>query len=400
MNDKFKLLKNKNIMLVVSGLFVSLLFSSLYGIVTAFYITSKTSIVLLGGYVSIPFLVNIFLGPYIGKLCDQISRKKIIVYSDIASGITMLLVVILFSIYKNNLIFYFASLIMTVTSIFFQYASFGIIKQICQEEDLQDMNSLMRLTSLFVSTLGLLIGAIIIEYISIEIIIITNAISFILSAFFENMIDENSYIIKSVDKNNAPSLLKNVKDFFAQDHMIKLLIITICTSLIYVSNVRVLYLYMYTKWDVKIVYSVILVVLLVAPLLVSFIKRSEDIIRDLFIYTVIGILGFMFTNIVLLFEPNIVVYTIQFVLVGVAALGMTKSSIDTSTVLHKISDNSNVSSFRALFTTIAHLFTPFYIILYSFVLSKDIVNVVVMSLAISIIAIILLFSLRKSSIRL
>ncbi len=399
MREKIKLLRNRNIGLVVSGLFVSLMFSSLYGIVTAFYITSTTSIVLLGGYISIPFLVNIFLGPYIGKLCDQISRKKIMIYSDIASGIIMLIVVLLFSIYKNQIVFYFATLAMTIASIFFQYASFGIIKQICKEEELQDMNSLMMITSLFVQTLGFLIGAVIIEYITIEIIIIINAISFMLSAYFENKIDEKNYMVKSTVSKEKIKLLGNFKKFFLQPHMVKLLVITICTSLLYVSNVRILYLYIYTEWGVRVVYSTILIILLIAPLFVSFIKSSKDIIKDLFTYTSIGIVGFILTNIILLFEPNIVLYSIQFILVAIAAIGMAKSSIDTATILHKISDNSNVSSFKALFTTIAHLFTPVYILLYSFILSKGVENIITLSIAISLIAIISLLRLKNSKLR-
>ncbi len=355
---------------------------------------------MLGGYVSIPFIVNILLGPYIGKLCDQISRKKIMVYSDLISGIIMLIVVAVFSIYKSQVIFYFATFMMTITSIFFQYASFGLIKQICKEEELQDMNSLTMITSLFVQTLGFLVGAVIIDYLVIEVIIFINAISFILSAFFENKIDEGDYLIKSTNQSEKTSLLSNVKVFFLQTHMVKLLIITICTSLIYVSNVRILYLHMYTMWDVKVVYSVILIMLLVAPLLVSFIKKSSDIINDLFVYTTIGILGFTSTNIILLFEPNIMINLIQFILVGVAAIGMTKSAIDTFTILHKSSDNTNVSSFRAIFKTIGHLFTPFYIIIYSSILSKGVNSALNMTVGLSIIAIVTLFVLKFNKTRL
>ncbi len=186
-----ELLKKKNFLLLMLGKLVSLIGSEMQGFALSLYVLKITgSATIFASVLSITIIPKLILGPIAGVLVDWFDRKKIIVYLDMLSGLTIGIYAILFMI--NGVLsissIYVLSILLSLISLIFQPAIRTIIPSIVKKEELVDANGInsiiMNIGSLMAPALaGILFGTY-----GLLAILIINSISFILSSISEMFI--------------------------------------------------------------------------------------------------------------------------------------------------------------------------------------------------------------------
>lgn len=87
----------KNIMLAVIGRIISELGSTLFRFGLSLYILDLTgSAAAFSGFLIFSVLPGLFVNVFAGAIIDRTSKKRILVLSDIASGITVLIFMFVF----------------------------------------------------------------------------------------------------------------------------------------------------------------------------------------------------------------------------------------------------------------------------------------------------------------
>jgi len=161
-----ELLKKKNFLLLMLGKIVSLIGSEMQGFALSLYVLKITgSATIFASVLSITIIPKLILGPIAGVLVDWFDRKKIIVYFDMLSGLTIGIYAILFMV--NGVLsigsIYVLSILLSLLSLIFQPAIRTIIPSIVKKEELVDANGInsiiMNIGSLMAPALaGILFG--------------------------------------------------------------------------------------------------------------------------------------------------------------------------------------------------------------------------------------------------
>ncbi len=203
-----ELLKKKNFLLLMLGKIVSLIGSEMQGFALSLYVLKITgSATIFASVLSITIIPKLILGPIAGVLVDWFDRKKIIVYFDMLSGLTIGIYAILFMV--NGVLsigsIYVLSILLSLLSLIFQPAIRTIIPSIVKKEELVDANGInsiiMNIGSLMAPALaGILFGTY-----GLLAILIINSISFILSSISEMFI--------TIPKGNKKPEKINMKSF-------------------------------------------------------------------------------------------------------------------------------------------------------------------------------------------
>ena len=186
----FKLKDYRNIWLaqMLSGLGNSLYFVSLMWL-----IWDKTKSTMHSGLYAIIYdIPQLALGLWIGVIISRYSLKKVIIFSDIARAIGVILIIISIVFDKFNLyILYGAVLIEGVMVVINRPATNAIVPQIVPKNQLEIANATTQLTNRLIGVAGYGIAGVILTSFGALISIVYNAVSFILSAFLTNKVSEN-----------------------------------------------------------------------------------------------------------------------------------------------------------------------------------------------------------------
>jgi MFS family permease len=209
-------LKNKNFSLILSGKLVSLLGNAIYHISLIWYVLSLpgeqngkmlTWIMVLG------LAPAVTLGGFIGSFVDRYNKKKIIILSDILSGITVLILAYLMNqqlLRSAHLLL--ATCILSVSTVSLSIAVRSIIPEILNEDALQVANASNQFIERLTSLLGLLFGGILVSFLSVNTIFFINGISFLISAACEMFIQYTP----TIRSDSHPSHHSGFKDDFQQ----------------------------------------------------------------------------------------------------------------------------------------------------------------------------------------
>ena len=183
-----KILINRNVALLVLGGVVSLIGSEMQSFALSLYVLNETgSITSFASVLAIAMIPRILLSPFIGVLVDWFDKKKIIVLFDIIRSGILFFFFYLYSLQGMLFIhqIYALVIILSFCSIVFQPAINSIIPLIVDEEEIIKANSL----NIFFINLGRLIspaiGGILLSLIGLPIILLIDAISFLLSGLSE-----------------------------------------------------------------------------------------------------------------------------------------------------------------------------------------------------------------------
>lgn len=199
---------NKNFILLFLGKIVSNLGDMIYIFAVSWFILDITgSAVYSGIFAMIGLIPTILMMPFGGVIADNFNRKKIIVYTDLMRGITLILLTILFHYYSSNLfILYIAAIILGFCNALFRPACSAIIPNIVDENHLTKANSLNAIAENGCNIIGVLAGGLLYALIGMKTIILINGISFIISGISEMFISAPN------TKNSNEKLKKLNKD--------------------------------------------------------------------------------------------------------------------------------------------------------------------------------------------
>lgn len=194
----FKLLKNKNLSLLVLGQFVSQFGSGMQSFAFSLYVLSLTgSGTQFASVLAVSMVPRLVLGPICGVFADWFDRKKIIVYLDLLSGLIIgALYIISITSTLSMLHIYTTVIILSVISSLFSPAIGTAIPSVVDKEDLMGANSLNRLALTICYMLYPIVAGAVFGLFGISVVLLLNAVSFILSAVSEMFIDLKSPVKK------------------------------------------------------------------------------------------------------------------------------------------------------------------------------------------------------------
>jgi MFS family permease len=184
-------MERRNMALFLSGKFVSLLGSQMYGFAMSLYILRLT-----GSGMS--FAINILLSaipalifsPLAGSWADRKNRKAIVVGTDLLSGAVMLTVfAVTMNIGLKVGLIYLSTFLLRSISIFFSVTFDAAMPNLVRQEKIGQIQSLSQAITQGTNILGPIFGAMLYAVVSPEIFLLANGISFVLSGISEAFID-------------------------------------------------------------------------------------------------------------------------------------------------------------------------------------------------------------------
>ncbi len=189
-----KNLLNRNFVLLWQGQLVSKTGTFLFEIALVLWIKEHTNSAGLMSLILIASTIPaILLAPIGGTFSDIYSRKKIIVLSDVISGLLIIATTLILSMNSLSIIIKLAALFILSLSLgictaFFQPAVSAVIPQLSPKEKLNAANSLFQATSQLSMIIGQGIGGLLFVKLGAILLFFVNGASFIFSGFSEMFI--------------------------------------------------------------------------------------------------------------------------------------------------------------------------------------------------------------------
>jgi len=185
---------NRNFFLLWQGQFVSQLGSQAFVIAIMFWIKHETgSASLMGMMMMLSMLPAVILGPIGGTFADHYSRRKIIIYSDVFSGIAVLFLALLMFVAPGNtrlilLWLFVVSVFWGIVRSFFNPAITAAIPDIVPVDKVAGANSLLQ-SSVQISTfVGQGLGGFFFMLLGAPVLILIDGITYLFSALSETFI--------------------------------------------------------------------------------------------------------------------------------------------------------------------------------------------------------------------
>lgn len=183
----------KNIFLYALGSMTSRLGTFMYNFAVGIYVLNLT-----GSGTSFAFsilfgmLPRVILSPFAGVLADRFDRKKVVVITDLLSGLLLILVFLVSRFTPLSLwVIYMSSALLTIFNTFFGVTINASIPSLVSEDQLVSVNSKRAMIDSSASLLGPLLGGLVYGLIGFYYFLILNGISFIISAITEMFMNFN-----------------------------------------------------------------------------------------------------------------------------------------------------------------------------------------------------------------
>ena len=201
-------MQNKNLSLLWTGKLVSSIGDKLYAIAIAWWILEVTnSTVIMGLYLLTATLPIVIIGIIAGAIVDKSDLKHLMVITDVIRGICILLVGVL--LLTGNLtvpIVFVITILISITSAFFNPSVTTIIPHIVPQDECRKANSIIQMVDGVAKLLGPIIGVVAVANIGYFGAFTINGLSFLISAFFEGFIE-----YKKESTKNSKMSLKDLK---------------------------------------------------------------------------------------------------------------------------------------------------------------------------------------------
>ena len=218
-----KLIKQKDFFLLMLGKLVSLVGSNMQQFSLSLYVLSMTgSATIFASILSISILPRLLLSPIAGVFGDWFDRKLSIVLLDLLNFIIIGIYAIIFTVNGNLTLpmVYILVILLEITEIFFGSAMSAVIPSMVHIEELLDANSFNSLVMNIGQLLAPIIGAVLYGTFGLQMVMIVNSISFLLSAISEMFIsipkkhkkpDKISIKVFKDDLTEGINIIKNNK---------------------------------------------------------------------------------------------------------------------------------------------------------------------------------------------
>lgn len=215
---------NKNFKLILLGQIISLFGNTIQRFALSLYILDITgSSSIYANILALSIIPYIILAPIAGNIADNYNKKYMMIILDIISGILMIICFIFF-ILKLESIFLIAIVMILLSTISACYGPVvtSSIPQTVESNYLQKANSYISQVGSWSNILGPILGGILYGFLGINLILILNGLSFIISAILECFIKlpkQQNTVHKSLDlftsfvhmANTFKKLSKNYK---------------------------------------------------------------------------------------------------------------------------------------------------------------------------------------------
>ncbi|WP_291584114.1 MFS transporter [Clostridium sp. UBA6640] len=188
----FKLLKQKDFLLLMLGKLVSLIGSEMQGFALSLYVLKITgSATKFASVLSITLIPKLILGPIAGVIIDWIDRKKVIVYLDMLSGIIIGIYAVLYIVNGELSLgsIYVLAVLLSFISLLFQPAINTVLPSIVEKEELAGANGINSLVMSIGNLIAPAVAGFIFGIYGMSVVLIVNSISFILSSISEMFIN-------------------------------------------------------------------------------------------------------------------------------------------------------------------------------------------------------------------
>ncbi|MEG2919058.1 MAG: MFS transporter, partial [Clostridium sp.] len=217
----------KNFTLLWLGQFVSSLGDSFYSMALSVFILDTTgSIAYLGFVNAVSLIPRIIISPFAGSVADTHDRKKIIILSDLISGISLVLLFLAINLgYKPLWIFLVVGIIIGIAGCFFGPAVNSAIPDVVDKDNLVKANSSLSIVYEGTNILGSASAGVVISLIGAPLLFLFNGISFILSATSESFITIPSKIKKVKKINYFKDIISGAKYVIGNKGLVFLYII-------------------------------------------------------------------------------------------------------------------------------------------------------------------------------
>ena len=185
---------NRNFFLLWQGQFVSQIGSQAYAIAMMLWVKHETgSASLMGLLMMVSMLPLVILGPFAGTFADHFSRRKIIIFCDVLSGIPVLTLAFLMfylpSASKLLIVCLFlVNVTLSIIRSFFNPAISASIPDIVPREKVSAANSLNQSSVQISQFVGQGIGGYLFVMLGAPLLFLIDGISYLVSAFSESFI--------------------------------------------------------------------------------------------------------------------------------------------------------------------------------------------------------------------
>lgn len=184
-------MRNKNFIIIVIGQIISLFGNAIQRFSMSLYLLEFTgSTAAFANILAISTIPYILFAPIAGRLSDKINRKKIMVYLDLFCSILIgIYALILIRGRDSELIVAIVMFMLSVCYTLYGPAVVSSIPQIVEEDKLTSANGIINQVGSVVNFLGPILAGVLYGLVGIKLIVIINAISFLVSAIMELFLD-------------------------------------------------------------------------------------------------------------------------------------------------------------------------------------------------------------------
>ena len=186
---------NRNFALLLSGQFISRLGTSVTSIVMVLWIKEATGSASLMGLMSmLTGIPSILLGIVGGTFADRYSRRKIIAYCDLLSGIGLLLLAAMFYFFPEHITALLCALVVvsvfaSVADAFSSPAISAAIPDIVPSTQIARANSLGQFSMQLAVFVGQAVGGVMFRVLGIFLVSLANGFTYIMAGFGESFME-------------------------------------------------------------------------------------------------------------------------------------------------------------------------------------------------------------------
>lgn len=184
-------MKNKNFIIIVIGQIISLFGNAIQRFSMSLYLLEFTgSTAAFARILAISTIPYILFAPIAGMLSDNVNKKKIMVYLDLICSVLIgSYAFILLRGHDHELIVTAVMFILSICYTLYGPAVVSSIPQIVEEEKLTTANGIINQVGSIVNFAGPILAGVLYGLLGIKVIVVINAISFLMSAILELFLD-------------------------------------------------------------------------------------------------------------------------------------------------------------------------------------------------------------------
>ena len=231
-------MKNKNFIIIVIGQIISLFGNAIQRFSMSLYLLEFTgSTATFANILAISTIPYILFAPIAGRLSDNINRKKIMVYLDLFCFI--LIGSYAFILLRGNdsaLIVGTVMFMLSICATLYGPAVTSSIPQIVEEDKLTSANGVINQVGSIVNFAGPILAGLLYGFLGIKIIVIINAVSFLISAIMEMFLDIPDVVKTNIVTDNEIAVNQRMNEKILSMDFVKKSFVDMKESFVYLKN--------------------------------------------------------------------------------------------------------------------------------------------------------------------